>query len=402
MAKKTDLTCRMCGGTSFKEVINFGEAPLVNNLIEPEDADKKEETYPLVVHQCQDCFLVQIVNPIDTHKIYQEKDYLYFSSDMPGLSEYFRDFARDVHHDFVKYGDLIVEIGSNDGIWLKNFNKFCPVVGVEPATNVALRALKKGIPTINQFFTERLAKQILKEYGRAKVIMGANCIAHLDDLHDLMRGVKALLKEDGVFVIECNYWGGMVKNANYALVYHDHFSYFSVGVWQNFLKQYGLSVFDAWVTPAQGGSLRMFIGKYPMTDRCKKLIEEEEKTKLNSYKTCLGYKDVCMEKANKLSELIKKLKAEGKKIAGYGAAAKGFSLLQLAGITTELDYFVDDSPAKQNKLTPVHHIPVISRKEADSKLPDYFFITAPNYANVIMKKEKGSGVGFILEDGTLR
>jgi len=402
MAEEPNIKCRICGGTNFKEVINFGESPLVNSLIEPEDIDKTEPTYPLIVHQCQDCFLVQIVNPIDNHKIYQEVDYLYFSSDMPGLFEYFRTYADYVHNLYLKPGDFVCEIGSNDGIWLKNFVRWTPVLGVEPATNVALRAIKNGIPTINQFFTERVAKQIEREYGKAKVIMGANCIAHLNDLHDMMRGVKALLKDDGVFSVECNYWGGMVKNVNYALIYHDHFSYFTIGVWNTFLKEYGLKVFDAEVTPAQGGSLRMYIGNYPVTERCQNLINEEELTKLNCYQTCEKYKNDCMSKANGLKAIVDKLKAEGKTIAGYGAAAKGFSLLQLAGITKELDYFVDDSPAKQGKFTPVNHIPVISREQANDRLPDYFFITAPNYAGIIMKKEKRSGVRFILEDGTIK
>lgn len=394
----------MCGSNNFKEVINFGEAPLVNSLINKEDLDKKEETYPLIVHQCQDCHLIQIVNPIDSHKIYQEVDYLFFSSDMPGLFEYFRTFADEVHYRFLKHGNFVVEIGSNDGIWLKNFKRFCTILGVEPASNVALRALRNDIPTINQFFTERLTKQIAKEYGKAKVIMGANCIAHIADLHDLMRGIKALLAEDGVFIVECNYWGGMVKNKNYALIYHDHFSYFSLEVWQEFLKQYDLHIFDAVITPAQGGSLRMFIGgmEHSMSTKCAELIEEERKTHLNSYGTCLIYQKECMEKAKLLGELIKKLKSEGKRIAGYGAAAKGFSLLQLAGITNELEYFIDDSPAKQGKFTPINHIPVISRQEANDKLPDYFFITAPNYAPIIIKKEKRSGVKFILEDGSIK
>ena len=394
--------CRICGGSNFKEVINFGDSPLVNSLIELQDITKTEEVYPLVVHQCQDCYLIQIVNPIDNYKIYQDVDYLYFSSDMPGLFEYFRTYADYIHNLYVKPGDLIVEIGSNDGIWLKNFVRWTPVLGVEPATNVALRAIKNGVPTINQFFTERVAKLIEKEFGQAKIIMGANCIAHLNDLHDMMRGVLALLKHDGVFSVECNYWGGMVKNTNYALIYHDHFSYFTIGVWNNFLKEYGLKVFDAEVTPAQGGSLRIYIGDYPQTERCQLLVKEEEDSNLNSYETCLKYREACMTKAKGLKAIVDKLKSEGKKIAGYGAAAKGFSLLQLAGITTELDYFVDDSPAKQGKFTPVNHIPVISREDANDRLPDYFFITAPNYANVIMKKEKRSGVRFILEDGTIR
>lgn len=382
-------------------VIDFGENPLVNSLIEKKDLKKKEKVYPLMVEQCQDCKLVQIVEPIDSHKIYRDADYLYFSSDMPTLDDYFKEFARDVKERFLKEGDFVVEIGSNDGIWLKNFDKY-KVLGIDPASNVVLRALQKGILTISDFFSERLAKNIVREYGKAKIIMGANCIAHIDNLQDLMRGIRVLLEDDGVFVVECNYWGGMVKNKNYALIYHDHFSYFSLKVWVEFAEKFGLKVFDAWVTPAQGGSLRLFMGKdsNPMTQRCRELLAEEETTNLNSYETCQKYEKECFEEAKRFGDLIRRLNGEGKKIAGYGAAAKGFSLIRLAGIDERhLCYFVDDSPAKQGKYAPVNHIPVISREEAEKQLPDYFVITAPNYAKVIMEKEKdfiNKGGKFIL------
>lgn len=383
----------MCKGTKFKKVIDFGKNPLVNSLIEKKDLNKKEPTFPLVVEQCQKCHLVQIVNPMDGHKIYQEQDYLYFTGDMPTTEPYFREFARNVEERFLKREDFIVEIGSNDGTWLKNFINLdanYKVLGIDPSTNVVLRALERGIPTVSQFFSERLAKQIAFEWGKAKVIMGANCIAHLNDLHDLMRGVKALLKDDGVFIVECNYWGGMVKNKNYSLIYHDHFSYFSVKNWVDFLKGFGMEVFDAWVTPAQGGSLRLFAaykGYYNSTERFTRLLGEEKETNLNNYETCKKYEKEVRAEAKRLGNLIRFLKQDDIIIAGYGAAAKGFSVLKLADIDQRhISYFVDDSPAKQRKYTPVSHIPVISRNEA--KKPDYFFITAPNYADVIIEKEK--------------
>lgn len=215
--------CRMCGGKKFSEVIDFGENPLVNSLIYHEDLDKKEETYPLVVKRCKECSLVQVVDNIDSHKIYKDVDYLFFSSDMPTLKEYFENMAEEIKKRFLAQNDLVVEIGSNDGVFLQHFKDGYRILGVDPATNVVLRALKKQIPTVPLFFSERIAKQIHNEFGPAKVIAGSNCIAHLDDLHELMRGVKALLSTEGVFIVECNYWGGMVSNTNYSLIYHDHF-----------------------------------------------------------------------------------------------------------------------------------------------------------------------------------
>ena len=382
--------CRMCDGSHFEEVINFGRNPLVNSLIEAKDISSKEPTFSLKVWRCVQCGLVQIKDIVNSDEIYKNVDYLYFSSDMPKLDEYFKEYAEDLAGRFIQAGDLVVEIGSNDGLMLKMFQDKARTLGVDPASNVVVRALKNGVPTISDFFTNRLAHSIEREFGKAKLIYGNNCIAHLNNLHDLISGVRDLLCDDGVFVVECNYWGNMVKNKNYALIYHDHFSYFSAQNWVNFGEEYGLHVFDAVVTPAQGGSLRIFLdkGMYALTPRLCELLQEEKEQKLNSLETCQQYEKDVRAEANKLFRLILKIKMDGKKIAGYGAAAKGFSVLKLANITGKyIDYFVDDSPAKQGKYTPVTRIPVISRLEAESKLPDYFFITAPNYEDIIIQKE---------------
>ena len=264
------------------------------------------------------------------------------------------------------------------------------VLGIDPATNVVLRTLKKNIPAVPLFFSQKLANQVKKEWGASDLIIANNCIAHLDDLHDLIKGVRDLLNKEGVFVLECNYWGGMYKNTNYSLIYHDHYSYFSIDVWVKFAKTYGLNVFDALITPAQGGSLRLFISKNerPMTERISLLLKEEEQLGINSLKTCQEYANNVNNRASEITHLIKSLKKDGKKIAGYGAAAKGMTILTCSKITKDdLDYFVDDSPAKQGWYSPVEHVPIISREEAEKNLPDYFFILAPNYADVIVEKE---------------
>lgn len=398
----------MCGGKKFKEVINFGKNPLVNSLIEKKDLRQKEPVFPLVVKRCEHCSLVQVTDIVDAHEIYRNADYLYFSGDMPGLKDYFREYANEAEAAILTPGDFVVEIGSNDGIMLEMFAKKYRIFGVDPSSNVVVRALKNNIPTLSDFFSARLAASIEREYGKAKFIYGNNCIAHLNNLRDLMDGVALLLAEGGVFAVECNYWGGMVKNKNYALIYHDHFSYFSLKNWMDFAAKYGLQVYDAVVTPAQGGSLRVFMkkGKAPMTARCKALNQEELDTKLNSQATCDRYRKDVHAEAKKLNALVSSIRfKQKKKIAGYGAAAKGFSVLKLAGINQKhIDYFVDDSPAKQGKYTPVSHIPVISRRDAEGKLPDYFFITAPNYEKIIIAKEdefRKNGGKFITVDSRI-
>src|SRR3990167_2711380 len=309
---KKNKVCRMCDGTVFRKVINFGKNALVNSLIEKENLDKTESVFPLVVNQCQNCHLVQITNIVDAHEIYKNVDYLYFSGDMPGLSDYFKEYASDLITRFLEPWDFVVEIGSNDGTMLKHFEEM-KVLGVDPASNVVVRALKDKIPTVAEFFTDRLAKSIVREYGKAKLVFGNNCIAHLNDLRGLMEGVRTLLADNGVFVVECNYWGGMVKNKNYALVYHDHFSYFSLKNWADIADRYGMQVFDAVVTPAQGGSLRVFMSKgaVTMTKRCLDLVKEEVFSKLNTKEVAIQYGKDCIAEAQKLFETISNIKTEG-------------------------------------------------------------------------------------------
>jgi len=394
MAIKTikNETCRMCDGTEFELVVNLGEHPLVNSLIRKVDLDKTEPMFPLVVNRCKKCGLVQMTELVDSEEIYRNVDYLFFSSDMPTLSDYFREFADDLKTRFITdKNDLVVEIGSNDGVMLEHLKDSARILGVDPSANVVLRALKKGIPTMSEFFSERMGKMVAHEWGKAKVVMGSNCIAHLNDLRGLVRGAEALLADDGVFIVEANYWGGMVKNVNYSLIYHDHYSFFSLKNWQDFAPLFGLKVFDAVVTPAQGGSLRLFMdrGVRPATERLAALQKEEEDTKLNTLETCQKYNENVWAVAKKLRATLEDLKAQGKKLAGYGAAAKGFTIMRCSGIDDKfLDYFVDDSPAKQGWYTPIDHIEIISRAEADKRAPDYFVILAPNYAKVILEKEK--------------
>lgn len=393
-------TCRICDGDIFITVLDMGVQPLVNSLLA--EASHVTISFPLEIVQCQDCFLVQVFEPINEDLIYVKQDYLYFSGDMPGLSDYFKEYAKQLMNRFVEPRDFVVEIGSNDGTMLKFFNY--PKLGVDPSTNVVVRAIRNGVPTLSAPFSKHLGETIAKELGEAKLVYANNCMAHIDDLDSVMGGVTSLLRSDGVFVVECNYWPSMVKNGNYALVYHDHFSYFSVLDWQHIAKKHDLTVFDATITPAQGGSLRVFLSKdeREKTPEFLKLVKKEQADKIASPMTAEKYNKAVKDKAEKLKKKVLELKNKDLTIAGYGAAAKGFSLLSLAGIRNEIDFFVDDSPAKQGKFTAVHKIPIVARHERED--PDVFLITAPNYTDIIIKKEKAfldRGGRFLLEDGTI-
>jgi len=381
----------MCNSSKFTSIVNLGKHPLVNRLVEKKNLKQKDPYFQLHVKQCKKCKLAQLKEIIDSKEIYKKVDYLYFSSEMPNLDKYFKSYANDLKKRFLKKNDLVVEIGCNDGLMLQNFKKNNRILGVDPATNVILRALRKNIAAIPEFFTDEIAKKIVNEWGQARIIYGNNCIAHLNNLKDVATGVSRLLIKGGVFVIECNYWGRMVQDTNYGLIYHDHFSYFSVKNLTNFGKKYGLYAFDAIVTDAQGGSLRIFLskGKRKPTTRYKNLLKQEEKTNLNTTNTSSQYRKKVYKTTNKLKKLISELKRKKKKISGYGAAAKGMTIIKSSGIGKKhIDYFVDDSPAKQGLYTAGDKIPIISRAQANKKLPDYFIILAPNYAKFIIQKEK--------------
>ena len=397
----------MCSSSKFKSIVNLGKHPLVNRLVEKKNLKQKDPYFQLHVKQCIRCKLAQLKEIIDSNEIYKKVDYLYFSSDMPNLDKYFKTYSKDLKKRFLKKNDFVVEIGCNDGLMLENFKKEHRVLGVDPATNVILRALKKNVNAIPEFFTDEVAKKIINEWGQANLVYGNNCIAHLNNLKDVTTGVSRLLAPKGIFVIECNYWGKMVEDTNYGLIYHDHFSYFSVKNLTNFGKKYGLYAFDAIVTDAQGGSLRIFFskGKKKLTKRYKSLIEKEIKSNLNSFKVSAIYRKKVYRTTKKLKNLINSLKRKRKVIAGYGAAAKGMTIIKSSGIGKKhLEYFVDDSPAKQGLYTAGDKIPIISRAQANKKLPDYFIILAPNYSKFIIKKEKkfiSKGGKFIIPVGNI-
>ncbi len=400
--------CRMCNSRNLKSVLHLGKHSLVNSYLKKTELKKKELLLPLEISRCSNCGLIQVLKTVDPNEIYNDGKYLYFSRDVPGLSDYYKKYAKYILKKFIKKEDLVVEIASNDGILLQHLKNKTNVLGIDAAPNAVLRALKHSIPTFPALFNFKTSKLVINEFGNAKVVMANQCIAHVDDLRDFMKGIDNLLnKKDGIFIFETGYWGNMVKRTIYEQIYHDHFSYFSLKVWEKFSKEFGLRIFDAEITPAQDNcSIRVFFSrnkKINRSKRLKELMNEEKNSNLNTLKKSLEFKASVKNSWKNLRDSLVKLKKQNKKIVAYGASAKAGTISTCAKIdSTLVDFFIDDSPSKQGKYTPIFHIPIMSRKNAFKKKIDYILILAVNYAKIIMNKEKNfkkMGGKFIIPRG---
>ncbi len=400
----------MCESKDLKEVLDLGSHSLVNSYLKKNEINlKKELLLPLVISQCLNCGLIQILKTVNPTEIYNDGKYLYFSRDVPGLDKYYKKYADYVLEKFIKKkNELVIEIASNDGILLQHLKKKVNILGIDAAPNAVLRALKNDIPTFPSLFNYKTAKLVTKEYGAAKVVMANQCIAHVDNLIDFMKGVDAILdKKNGIFIFETGYWGNMVKRTVYEQIYHDHFSYFSLKVWENFSKKFSLNMFDAEVTPAQDNcSIRVFFSRkknIKKTKRLKILLNDEKINNLNTFKSSLEFKKKVKNSWRKLNNTLIELKNKKKRIVAYGASAKAGTISRCANIGPKLiDFYIDDSPSKQGLYTPIYHIPILSRKLAFKKKIDYILILAVNYADIIMRKEsdfKKKGGYFILPKG---
>ncbi len=371
--------------------MDFGSQPLANSFLKGESEFANEPKYPLAVYFCRNCGLAQLLDVVSKEEMFS--NYIYFSSGMPKLSGHFKLYAQDVVARFLSEGDLVLEIASNDGILLKHFqDQGFKVLGVDPAQNVTKIAQDLGVETIVDFFSEPLAKKIAQERSKPKAILANNVVAHIDDHHDLAKGVAALLAEDGVFVLEAPYLVDMFENLTYDTIYHEHLSFLAIRPLKFLFEQFGLEIFDVQVNEVQGRSLRVFAGhkgKHEKTPAVEELINKELSMgldKIDAYEKLA--RRVAKQKED-LTKLLKDLKNQGKKIASYGAPAKGNTMLNYCKIGTDiLDYALEDLPAKQNLFTPGMHIPTVDVAYAHSHEPDYYLMLAWNYEKPILEKEQ--------------
>jgi len=384
------MKCRACNSTTIK-FLSLGQMPLVNSFLKREDVSN-EKKFDLSISFCPVCYLVQLVNTVPPNKLFRK--YIYFSS----TSKFFLKHCQDTATQLTKKlnlnsESLVLEIASNDGAQLQFFKKLgIKVLGIDPARNIAKVANKKNIPTICEFFNCKFAKKLKEDKNiQADLIFGANVLAHVPKIVDFVKGIKIILKQKGTAVFEFPYIKGLMEK-KFDTIYHEHVFYYSLITLKKLFSQVDLEIYDVEMTPAQGGSLKIFIshpGVYKISANIKNLTAQEIKAGFNKIETYQKIGNKIQSLKKELTLLLNKLKNENKKIVAYSAPAKGNILLNYFEINENyLDFIVDKSEAKQGLYTPGTHLLVHSPEKINTDKPDYLLILCWNIADEIIKQLK--------------
>jgi len=387
------MQCRFCDDTNVKRFLELGEMPLANAFLTEDEVNTiKEPRFPLDVFFCEDCGLVQIGHVVPPQDIF--KDYIYFSSTSDAVHKHAEYLAQSFKERFQLHNNsFVVEIASNDGCVLNYFkNLNMKILGVEPAENIAKVAVDSGIETYIDFFNEENARNIKEKYGNADVILARHVFAHVPDIHSFMRGLKLLLSANGVIAIEAPYLVDFVEKVEFDTIYHEHLSYLSLRPMSKLFKKYAMEIFDVGHFDIHGGSLIYFIsneGTHKVSPKVGQYVENEIQKSFDDVDIYYDFADKTSLIKMKLMDLLNQLKHDGHSIAAYGAPAKGNTLLNYCGISTDLvDYIVDKSKYKQGLYTPGTHIPVYSPEKLLEDMPDYTLLLAWNFADEILEQQK--------------
>ncbi|HZP83021.1 MAG TPA: class I SAM-dependent methyltransferase [Chthonomonadaceae bacterium] len=383
------LACRLCGAALNHIFVDLGMSPLANSYLRPEDLQRMEPFFPLTVYVCSECYLAQLPEVQKPEAIFS--DYAYFSS---YSDTWLRHAANYVQQMIERFGfgpsHQVIEIASNDGYLLRFFKaKGVPVLGIEPAANVAQEAEKNGIPTLVKFFGAQTAKELVGQGQAADLLVGNNVLAHVPDLNDFVAGMKLLLKPQGILTMEFPHLMQMMAGNQFDTIYHEHYSYLSFLSAEHAFARHGLTLFDVEELPTHGGSLRIY-GRHaedeskPVTARVTALRRRERDGGLHRMETYAGFGEQVKATKRGLLEFLIQAKREGKTVVGYGAPAKGNTLLNYCGVRTDfLDYTVDRSPHKQGHFLPGTHIPIASPDRIAQTRPDYVLILPWNLRDEI-------------------
>jgi 2-polyprenyl-3-methyl-5-hydroxy-6-metoxy-1,4-benzoquinol methylase len=395
-----DMQCRCCGGRHVELVIDLGDQPHCNRLVHPDLPTGAEPAYPLRLGFCRACTMVQIDHTIPKESMFV--DYPYVSGTTKTLPEHFqRTSARIAAAYGLGPRDLVVDIGSNDGTWLRQYAPFgCRVLGVEAATNVARFGQNAGVPTWNRFFNEDCARDILHQHGPAKVITAAGVFFHLEELHSVVRGIETLVADDGVFVVQAIYLGGMVENTAFDQIYHEHLCYYTLRSLSALLARHGLEVFDASLLPIHGGSIEAHVarkGARRVSESVHELQAMEEAKGFGRIATYQRFAANVLSLRDQLVTMLGWYRAVGKSVWAYGAPAKGATLVNSFGIGTQLvQKAVERNPLKIGLVIPGVRIPI---EDEARQRPDAYLVLAWNFIDEFVRKERdwlASGGQFIV------
>ena len=402
MIKKIS-SCRVCKRNNFQKVFDFGPTPFANEFLKKSDIDKGELYFPLEVLLCKDCYFLTLGHVGNPKILFG--NYVYVSSTSKVFIKHFEKFANDFLNKYQFHKKpFVIDIGSNDGILLKPFlNKGIKVLGVEPAKHIAKIARKEGINTIDKYFTQAVARQIVNKHGHADLVTATNVFAHIDNLDEVISGIKILLNKEGIFMIEAPYLIDFFKKNYFDLVYHEHLSYWSIHSLVKIFERFDMTVFDVEYVPVHGGTIRVYVKKNTASHKVSKIVHkmelDEKKFGLRDIKTYINFQMKILKNKAELVGLLATLKKQGKSIAGYGAPAKGNTLLNYFGIGRDmLDFIVDEGKFKQGFFTPGKRIPVVSSEYLNNNIPNYILILAWNFQKSIIDANshlKKKGVKFI-------
>jgi len=371
--------------------LDLGYAPLSNAYLSADDLNRAEVCYPLRLKVCTNCWLVQTEDYAGAEELFSA-DYAYFSSTSSSWLAHARDYSQHIiNHLGLDAGSFVVEIASNDGYLLRNFVEAgIPCLGIEPTASTAEAAEKLGVPVLRRFFGEALAQELSNDGKQTDLIIGNNVYAHVPDINDFTRGMKLLLKPDGAITLEFPHLMKLVEGVQFDTIYHEHFSYLSLTAVTHIFAKNGLSVFDVEELPTHGGSLRVYgqrkdTGSQHESRRVAELLAREAAAGMTTPAYYAGFQKKVDDVKNNLLAFLIEAKRNGKKVAGYGAAAKGNTILNYAGVRPDLlSYVVDKNPAKQGKFLPGSHIPIVSEEHLRSKRPDIVLILPWNIKKEIV------------------
>jgi SAM-dependent methyltransferase len=389
-------TCRLCGAGLTHTFADLGMSPLCESFLRREQLDQVESYFPLHALVCADCFLVQLKQYVSSEHIFSE--YAYFSSYSTSWVAHARHYVHTISQRLGLGKDsLVVELASNDGYLLQHFGPLgVPVLGIEPAANVAQVAIEKGVATRVDFFGLALAKELVAEGHRADLIIGNNVLAQVPDLNDFVAGMRCLLKPEGTITLEFPHLERLIAENQFDTIYHEHFSYFSLTTIDQLARRHDLRIVDVEQLPTHGGSLRVYLAhtglSWPTAPRVHRLLAEEVRLGFRDLRVYAGFSEKVRETKRKLLSYLIEIKNQGKTICGYGAPGKGNTLLNYCGIGTDfLDFTVDRNPYKHGRFTPGMHIPIHPVEALDRARPDYILILPWNLKREIIEQMRHVG-----------